>query len=158
MQKSSVPPPLLGDQVIVAALAGKEESPVDVDDVEEVDFEADGPGQLQGFSEQACAPRRTLSMHTPVGCKMPLVRPEGSISLTWDTLGMCFIHSEFYMVPFNIAHDMSPAMMYGFIADQPPRHHGCRDEVLHGLQERHGQAGHGAQPDGREGLECFVFA
>ena len=48
---------------------------------------------------------------------MPLVRPEGSISLTWDTLGMCFIHSEFYMVPFNIAHDMSPAgLMYGFVS------------------------------------------
>ena len=78
MQKSSVPPPLLGDQVIVAALAGEEESPVDVDDVEEVDFEADGQGQLQGFSEQACAPRRLFSMHTPEGCKMLLVRPEGS--------------------------------------------------------------------------------
>ena len=98
VQQSSLPPPLLGDQVIVVALAGEVESPVVVVDVEGVDFEADGQGQLQGFSKQACTPRRTLSMHTPQGCKMPLLRLEGSFSLTRDTLGRCFIHSEFYMV------------------------------------------------------------
>ena len=98
VQQSSLSPPLLGDQVIVVALAGEEESPIDVVDVEGVDFEADGEGQMQRFTKQTRTPRRTLSRHTPQGCKTPLLRLEGSFSLTRDTLGMCSIHSEFYMV------------------------------------------------------------